>query len=269
MNFPPRTPELVFCISLLLLVFVNQASATGITGTRSYSSILTATDFLDGESIQYRPENAIPPFDPALGTLTDVEIRIFGGITYTGFAGGSWVNDPMGTPQFIPYTLQTEYQLDIDGLFGDYFSLATPLIIEKNFQSPGLPDFPIIGSSSFGFTFDYDELLNQVFWGPEDTSCSGCDGYTMPIQMDGELDGFIGDGLLVDQMDFNYRLSFVSLGGVPRSITSLTATSDIVIQYTYEFTEPDVPPVPIPAAAWLFATGIIGLIGFVRRQKAD
>ena len=30
----------------------------------------------------------------------------------------------------------------------------------------------------------------------------------------------------------------------------------------------DISPVPIPAAVWLFGTGIIGLIGFSRRRKA-
>ena len=30
----------------------------------------------------------------------------------------------------------------------------------------------------------------------------------------------------------------------------------------------DLAPIPVPAAAWLFGTGLIGLIGVARRKKA-
>lgn len=268
MSFLPGIRIIRVYASIALLIFVNQSFAIGITGSSTYNNVINATGVLDGQNVQFRPENAITPFNPAWGTLTDVEIRIFGDITYTGFAGASWVADPMGTPQFVPYILETEYRLDIDGLFGDYFSLASPLIVEKSFHSPGLPEYTIDGTSSFGFTFDYDELINLAFWGPEATSCSGCDAYTMPLQMDGELEGFIDDGFLLDQLNFNYSLSFMSLGQVPQSISSLSAISNIHVQYTYEFTEFDIPPVPIPAAVWLFGTGLIGLVGFSKRRKA-
>jgi hypothetical protein len=30
----------------------------------------------------------------------------------------------------------------------------------------------------------------------------------------------------------------------------------------------DIPPVPLPAAVWLFGTALIGLVGFSKRRKA-
>ena len=39
--------------------------------------------------------------------------------------------------------------------------------------------------------------------------------------------------------------------------------------FTYaDFTEVTQPPIPVPAAAWLFGTGMVGLIGITRRRKA-
>jgi len=252
--------------TIVLLVFANQASADiGITHTDTYNQTISVTGIGSGQNTITIPENAIKPFDPASGTLTDVEIRIFGDIVYSGIAAESWYLDPNGTPMFVPYTLGTEYGLDIDGLGGDYFNLDTPVIIETVSGVPGLPGgTPIFGTSSFNFRFDYDELINQTFWGPYDTSCTGCFDYTAPLSMSGDLDGFIDDGSLIDQLNFNLSLSFTNIGQVGAIYpTTLIATSNIYIQSSYIFT-----PVPVPAAVWLFGSGLIGLIGIARRKKA-
>ncbi len=262
MNLLSRNSMIYVYANIILLVFANQVFALGITHTNAYSNIINATGVNTAQNVIFSPENAITPFNPALGTLTDVEIRIYGDIVYSGIAGANWIPDAHGTPMPVPYSLDAEYSLAIDGLGGDYFSLDTPVKIEKTFPIPGnLGGIPIAGISSFSFTFDYDELINQIFWGPYDASCSGCNGYTPPLSMAGGLDGFIDDGFLIDQLNFNYSLSFTRIGQTIPSVTSLTATSNIFIQSSYIFT-----PVPVPAAIWLFGSGIIGLVGLAKRK---
>ena len=56
------------------------------------------------------------------------------------------------------------------------------------------------------------------------------------------------------------------------SIASLTGQGGEALVDIYDFTfvadGTSVNPVPIPAAAWLFGTALIGLVGFGRRRKA-
>ena len=263
------TPKIIFVPLVILFGFANQVYALGITGTKSYSHALEAGGIFEGQGALFTSERAFKSFDPALGALTDVEIRIFGDIIYSGFGGANWQEDAFGTPLPLPYRLETEYQLDISGLFGNFFSLDTPIIIKDFFDIPGSVDtFPISRVSSFSFNFDYDEAINQIFWGPEDVSCAGCFDFSPPLGMSGQPEGFIDDGTLLDQLDFNHSLAFMSLGQFRPSFSSLTVISDITIQYTYKFTELEPSPVPVPAGLWLFATAMAGLLGFKRRYEA-
>lgn len=41
----------------------------------------------------------------------------------------------------------------------------------------------------------------------------------------------------------------------------------IFLSSTLEITGPSLPPIPVPAAIWLFASGILGLVGFSRRKR--
>lgn len=50
------------------------------------------------------------------------------------------------------------------------------------------------------------------------------------------------------QLDNAYLVSFGSISGVVQGV--------------------DLQPVPVPAAAWLFGSGLIGLVGIARRKKA-
>lgn len=50
-----------------------------------------------------------------------------------------------------------------------------------------------------------------------------------------------------------------------------TLTGEIIIGHAYaEMSAAEAaPPVPVPAAAWLFGSGIMGLVGFARRRQAQ
>jgi predicted extracellular nuclease len=61
-----------------------------------------------------------------------------------------------------------------------------------------------------------------------------------------------------DGLDSNDNYSDFQLGCITPGSTNITGTVDCSI--------PRVSAVPVPAAAWLFASGMIGLVGFARRS---
>lgn len=61
-----------------------------------------------------------------------------------------------------------------------------------------------------------------------------------------------------DGLDSNDNYSDFQLGCITPGSTNITGTGDCSI--------PRVSAVPVPAAAWLFASGMIGLVGFARRS---
>jgi len=56
--------------------------------------------------------------------------------------------------------------------------------------------------------------------------------------------------------------SVVSLGANAYSVTFGTGANVIEVDVQI------IPPVPVPAAVWLFASGLLGLVGIARRKKA-
>ncbi len=84
------------------------------------------------------------------------------------------------------------------------------------------------------------------------------------------------DGLL---FDFKYSALFGVNGAAEdfnSSLTSITAdravngpaSNDVSLFATWREAELLITPVPVPAAAWLFGSGLIGLAGFARRKSA-
>ena len=47
------------------------------------------------------------------------------------------------------------------------------------------------------------------------------------------------------------------------------SNESVYFSSTLNITGPSVPPVPVPAAIWLFASGIIGLAGMSRRRSKN
>lgn len=77
-------------------------------------------------------------------------------------------------------------------------------------------------------------------------------------------------GIIVDVLDlggdFTIRdLSFTNDSVTIGTVASASFSSPTLLSHTFELV---VSPVPIPAAAWLFGSGLIGLIGLARRKKA-
>ncbi len=80
----------------------------------------------------------------------------------------------------------------------------------------------------------------------------------------GEFD-FMGMDLFINQAGFDQNAGHVDISGIGE-IASILIEPDInqaLIVDNLNFS-----PVPVPAAAWLFGSGLIGLIGIARRKKA-
>lgn len=84
------------------------------------------------------------------------------------------------------------------------------------------------------------------------------------------------DGQLVD---FKYSALFNVNGAAEdfnSSLTSITAdravngptSKDVSLFATWQSAELPITPVPVPAAVWLFGSGLIALVGFARRKSA-
>ena len=106
----------------------------------------------------------------------------------------------------------------------------------------------------------------------------------LDILIDGlDDDDFIGadgtqtDAFGVDSLSFNSTAAYIAFKiGAGHFFLSLVAPGDVTIAFDKNgqqkggfshYTEFGVSAIPVPAAAWLFGTALIGFIGFSRRTK--
>tara|TARA_R110002072_G_scaffold251495_1_gene410356 strand:+ start:260 stop:916 length:657 start_codon:yes stop_codon:yes gene_type:complete len=168
-------------------------------------------------------------FDASLGTLTGISID-----WDLGFSGNFVVmvfdNSQAGTAS-----------AEDSFVVSSAFSTSAPAGV----AGPSL-------STSVGDAFDVEvpETYAQIYSGSTDDS-----------QSYGALGAFIGDGMVsYDFFGVASATSTVS-NGLFSGIFEHRYQVDAEITYTYS-------PVPLPAAAWLFGSALIGLIGVARRRQS-
>jgi len=76
---------------------------------------------------------------------------------------------------------------------------------------------------------------------------------------------FLGTDLFVNQAGFNQKAGHVDISGIGEIASLLIEPG---LDQALIFDNLNFSPVPIPAAVWLFGSGLIGLIGIARRKKA-
>ena len=95
--------------------------------------------------------------------------------------------------------------------------------------------------------------------GTSDASTAGSDSFLIPYQTRGG--GTITDG--VDTID----IYFDAIATLNQEASATSAVDDFVSSNYNVSPYASFTVVPVPAAAWLFGSGLIGLIGIARRKK--
>lgn len=109
---------------------------------------------------------------------------------------------------------------------------------------------PITGSTEAGLDFSgFNWPWNGIEDIPFGTGAWG-EGFTNGIA------NFVWDGVYGHAYTLDYRTTIEQ--GSPTGIGG--------VQFEYHFEGTVVSAVPVPAAVWLFGSGLLGLIGFARRQ---
>ena len=104
-----------------------------------------------------------------------------------------------------------------------------------------------VGQAGVGVSFDFDQSFTLL----------------------SEGHGFYGDGTLT-QAD-NTLTGYEGHGAIQFDgwITSISWSNDAnELWHGFTFGTTEIQPVPIPAAVWLFGSGLLGLIGVARRKQA-
>ena len=100
----------------------------GVTSEASATSIIVADSFSFGT--QGLLSTSLTPFEPALGTLNEVTVSIFGSLTVTVAPAPNLI--PIGgvpTPQ--PYSFQVDVSQVFDGVGGEFFDFGRALALLK------------------------------------------------------------------------------------------------------------------------------------------
>lgn len=178
----------------------------------------------------------LPQFNPSTGTLVSATLTITGDFSYDFTASADVVLD-----ENLPNSMNANIQFGVGGVvpIGSEIHLV-PVDIGTDSISCDDIGFPCSGSASDAFMAD----TNATF-------------------TDSDLAAFIGAGNLDNlSIDLVYGLDSFSSENLVDPFIDVALNFDGTISIQYEFT-----PVPIPAAVWLFGSGLIGIAGLTRRKK--
>ena len=183
----------------------------------------------------------ISSFTTATNSLTTVDFEGAWGATYTDFSSGYTSGD-------VTFT-GNQYQY-----IGDYTTLNS----SSNPYSAVGSDFLLgIGSDGYGITATFASGVTAVGL---DFSLGETSGTTMTFTLG------TGEQFNVASPT-NYALNFFGItSDVAITSISWNAPSSRLIADNFVYETAAV--VPVPAAVWLFGSGLLGLIGFARRKKA-
>ena len=202
---------------------------------------------------------------------TDIGARIRWGAT--GFEASIFDNDPFGqTPQLNPrgapvWTLNNPYkfQVSFDGLTG-----ALALAVDFNRSN----DF---GAGESIVRSVFNTQANYVGYGFNYLSISGNESNSTArsqvanLVINGSIQGSISPtGTFAETF-------FKDISGNP--LTSILITGDLTFNtlgtaqerpsWNFNFEGPEIPsPVPLPAAAWLFGSALMGIAGVGYRRQS-
>ncbi|MDH5593491.1 MAG: PEP-CTERM sorting domain-containing protein [Gammaproteobacteria bacterium] len=174
--------------------------------------------------------------DPANAIFIDT--TILSGFTDYGFNGPSYNGS-------ISSGVMNYAFPDVEYMIGDNFSMLADMFY------PGTPagtfDLVLLGGSPSNFEFTLTGMASMLVLVGEQSLFSG-NGLNDINSLISDP-AYIGAGLLL----FNFN-GTVDADGDP-----------VPVGDAFGFAE--VTPVPVPAAVWLFGSGLLGLMGFMRRKQ--
>ncbi len=203
--------------------------------------------------------DSIPTLEYSLATgdffLTDINGQTVQG-TGSGTTGGGEIIDPFafdGSNSGVTGAAGTSLQLDVlgDDIFTGNASASAEVLDPFNRLSSVQAD----GESTINFGFKIFAPHTYTLTG----STSVTNGGSVLISFDSstftEVDGTFSLSGTLAAGTYNFDAS---------SIAALGNIGTVSADYNFELQLNEISAVPVPAAVWLFASGLIGLFGFSR-----
>lgn len=224
---------------MAIAIAFSQAAMSAVISTSS-----TVGTFTGSGGFTLEPVNGLNQFDASLGTLTGINFNVdISSYDATLFLES--FDDP-GT-----------------GALFDFANLSAQISI--NYSTPGGGGLLFATEGLFGTIFGEFDSFDI---GP--VSSSRSEDATTRLQTAGVFNDFIGTGTLgsVDLGVFAFFQGaqvFLDDGsqvdGTPGFNSFSVGPATVSVDYTYT------PTVPVPAAVWLFGSGLVALFGFSKRKR--
>jgi hypothetical protein len=214
------------------------------------ASATTLTEFTSGNITGSSSLTGIAGFNPALGTLTSVEVTITGTLSATLLTTPTI--GPGGVPIPMPYTVSINQNFT-GSPSHDLFSFASPSTFMFSGISTGGTQ---VVTSTFNYTFHFNGTTDIV--GFAGVSASGSAPLIPPGLAFGTLAGFTGSAIPLSELVLTSP--GVSVGA---TVTSASSTGGILVEYDY--TPASTAPVPEPCGFMLLGVGFAGLAFASRR----
>jgi hypothetical protein len=244
----------------LTLLFAASAQAATVQQFKNFSvpQGVTATGIF-----------AFQPFDTTLGTLDEVRFDLQGVVDLSASATPNLIPmPPAGDLQPVPYNYSLKMDMDLFSLAGFDFEFNSDAQFLFQGAAAGI-ETTLNQQRSFSLSAEFDDISDLIGFDIPTTS-----GIAIPPTGISSSRGDFEENLITSSTGLQFLMlntwSVVFDTGQVAQIVPMGSSNGLVtLSYEYtQFPDPPIPEVPVPAAIWLFGTGLVGLVGFNRRRNS-